>query len=297
MIEVKGKNGIKAKVIADSINEEGARLTTMEVDFHRFILAEFNTHRMLSRNGSSTRAVPVARMIEVLESNPAVPVHFGRNNAGMQSNEALDGLALQAAEKGWYSAMKDSISHVQVLSDKLGINGHKQWVGRLLEPFTMQRMLVSATDWDNFFTLRLHKDAQPEFYELARCMKEAMGQSKPALLKKGEWHLPYIQQRDGEFFTENEKLDSLSTAIKVSASCSAQISYRKLDTSVEKALQLYEMLVDSYPPHASPIEHQATPILARETVWPAGCTHQTADGFLYSGNFRGWAQWRHLRNF
>ena len=47
-----------AEVLIDSVNPAGQRLTTFVLRFPRFVLSEFNTHRMFSRNASSSRAIP-----------------------------------------------------------------------------------------------------------------------------------------------------------------------------------------------------------------------------------------------
>lgn len=176
MVHMIGKGGISARVIADSVSPDNIRITTFELEYPRFIHSEFMTHRLFSRNSSSTRAIPVSKMIELIEENPAMPIHWGENNPGMQSNKELDPTRKQAAEGLWKSCLNSVISHVKVMSDKIGINGHKQWVGRWLEPATFMKVVVTATEYNNFFWLRDHADAQPEIRELARVMKQAFEQ-------------------------------------------------------------------------------------------------------------------------
>jgi hypothetical protein len=308
--KVEGACGISATVIADSISYLGHRMTTFEFVFPRFILSEINTHRMLSKNAASTRAVPVDAVIAMVAESPAMMVHWGENNPGMSSKQELTGLNLESAKMVWTEAAKSAINYVKVLTSKVGINGHKQWAGRILEPFTMTKQVISGTEWENFFWLRDHPDAQPEFRELARCAREAMRQSKPEEILVGEWHLPYVALKDGEYWIDEETVVPLEDAIKVSASCCAQVSYRKLDDSLEKAHKIFSMLnigSSDKPCHASPLEHQATPRLPcgsittnakKNTIdpstWQDGITHMRADGSLWSGNLNGWIQYRQL---
>lgn len=300
MISITGQNGITATIIADSITPAGARLTTFEFTFMRFLLPEVNTHRMLSKNAASTRAVPVETTLAMINELPAMPVHWGKNQAGMTSKEELDDTRKAAAQAMWKEAAKSASSFAKVLSDKLGINGHKQWVGRLIENFTMTKQVISGTHWENFFWLRYHPDAQPEFQELARCAKDAYEKSTPVKMQPGEWHLPYIDTLDGQFYAGDECVD-LETAKKVSVSCCAQVSYRKLDDTIEKANKIFEMLnigSKTKPCHASPLEHQARVMSFNTHIpkveWEAGVTHMRRDGTLWSGNFQGWVQHRQL---
>lgn len=311
MIEVKGLGGISAKVIADSISEQGVRLTTFEFVFPRFILSEVNTHRMLSKNAASSRAVPVGDAIAAIESNPAMPIHWGVNNPGMVSKQELDDTRKEAAISIWEAAVKNACAFARVASDKLGINGHKQWVNRTIETYSFTKQVITGTEWANFFWLRYHPDAQPEFQELARCAKEAMELSIPNFLKPGEWHLPYITVDFDDagiaYWLDKDTQVDLETAKQISASCCAQVSYRKLDDSVEKAKKIFGMLnigSNDKPQHVSPIEHQASPMQECDypdlnnpenpATWEDGITHMRRDFSLWSGNLRGWIQYRQL---
>lgn len=328
MIKVKGKGGITAKIIADSVSSvSGDRITTFELEYHRYVHAEMLTHRMFSRNAASSRAIPVKNMLELVHNSPAMPIHWGKNQTGMQAKEECDApLGFdQELSNGWKStnyltkdvAWKAGADNAAMLAEKFSEAGyHKQIVNRLVEPFQMIKVVVTATSFDNFFWLRFHEDAQPEIAELARCMLVAYKRSKPQELNPGEWHLPFVyseryedglkyyqQDEDGQmFFIDTED------ALKLSASCCAQVSYRKSDNSLEKAETVWERLVASQPVHASPTEHQATPIDwgIASTDWglafgdeydnqlPQGITHMDVDGGLWSNNFKGWIQHRAL---
>ena len=301
MVKVQGRSNISATIVADSINPDGVRLTTFELEFPRWILAEVNTHAMLSRNTASSRAIPVERVLEQVDVSPALPVEWGQNNPGMVSKTLLDELKAKSAELVWKSAAKSASAFARVLSDKVGLNVHKQLAGRLIETFTMSKTVMTGTEFANFFSLREHSDAQPEFYELAKCMRQAREQSTPSFLVPDQWHLPYVDLVDGKYYVSGIEVD-LETAKKVSASCCAQVSYRKLDDSIDKAVKVFDMLKLSDPEykqkHSSPTTHQATPIGPAESfdpsTWPAGVTHVRRDGSLWSGNLRGWVQFRQL---
>ncbi|WFF39245.1 FAD-dependent thymidylate synthase [Moraxella nasibovis] len=290
---------IKATIIADSVSAHtGQRITTFELEYHRYIHSELMTHRQFSRNAASSRAIPIRTAIDQVGLNPAMPIHWGLNQAGMQAkDEQAD---VDACEKAWCEAADSAIYYAFKL-ERLGL--HKQVVNRILEPFQMMKTLVTATSFDNFFNLRCHTDAQPEIKQLADLMYGAMQESEPEVLYAGEWHTPYVRHSrnvDGQLIyiitdeTELPSIVDLDTAIKISCSCAAQVSYRKNDTSIEKAISLYDRLVGSEPVHASAFEHCATPIDNTRKAH-AGITHWSRGAMIpYSGNFTNWVQYRQL---
>lgn len=263
---------IEAKVIADSVSYTGKRITTMQLKYPRFIHAEFMTHRTMSRNASSSRAIPVARMLEMIKEEPAMPVHWGKNIPGMQANEEVENI--EGMKGLWIEAARQACSIAKVMTDS-GL--HKQVANRILEPFQHIHVVMTATEWDNFFLLRNHKDAQPEIQVLASSMQVAMDMSRPETLMLGEWHLPYVSKEE---IVEQKHRGTFNNLQKMSAARCARVSYMKHDgqrPTLEEDIKLYERLVISEPPHMSPIEHQATP----------------ADDINYwSGNFSGWIQYR-----
>lgn len=268
----------KAKVIADSISESGRRLTTLEVTFPRIVLAEFNTHRVFSRNSASSRAIPILTQLARIEKNPLIPVYWGKNKSGMQAEEELSLSEQEQATAIWLAARDDALHRVQQLLD-LGV--HKQITNRLLEPFMWHTVIVTATEWSNFFALRDNAMAQPEIHRIAHMMREVYSESQPQQIATDDWHLPYIQpaERDGEF--EKSEL-----ARKISAARCARVSYLTHDgqRDLSKDLELYERLTSEG--HMSPLEHPATPIRLTRDATEHGYAAQ------FSGNFRGWRQLR-----
>lgn len=288
-----GKEGISAKIICDSIGENSPRMTTFELEYPRFIHAELMTHRMLSKNCASSRAIPVKTMTDIVTENPAMPVWWGKNQPGMSAKEELND-TLEVRQQ-WKNA---SISMVQVVSylNQLGL--HKQIANRITEPWQRMKTVISGTEWANLLWLRDHEDAQPEFAELAKCIREEFEKSTPVFLQPGQWHLPYVnmtisfQTNEQKYYNGTEEI-SLEDAKKVSASCCAQVSYRKLDDSLQKSLDIYDRLVSASRVHASPFEHQATPMFISSRLGTPGVTHMTSDAF-WSGNLREWIQYRQL---
>jgi len=255
-------NNISAKVIADSINESGDRVTTLELEYPRIILAEFNTHRVFSRNTASSRAIPVNTMLKNIWNNMFVPWYWGANQSGMQASKQLSKPRIFIANALWKTGICINLLGSYLLSS---VGVHKQLANRNTEYASYIKTIVTSTDFDNFINLRLHPDAQPEICDLAFKIKDALANSKPELLKEGEWHTPYVNRQitiEGEMwyctsgYTQKQNTES---GKKVSVSCCAQVSYRTNDTSIDKAIRITDALSKSRPIHASPFEHVCTP--------------------------------------
>lgn len=292
------KDKITAKVIADSVSPAGHRMTTMEIEYPRFILAELNTHRMLSKNSASSRAIPVKAMHDHIRQSPAEPVFWGKNQPGMQAKEELTGTNYTDAKFIWDRARQDALHWAWALADRIGL--HKQIANRITEPWMTMKTVISGTEWKNFFWLRAHADAQPEIHELALKMGEAYNKSTPQQINLREWHVPYVNTTrnvdTGQLCYSDGLGQELSAdeAKIISASCCAQVSYRKNDDSFEKAQKIFDQLINSQPCHASPVEHQATPMLDTGGFVDLGTTHVDRNGTSWSGNLRGWVQHRKL---
>lgn len=294
---------ITAKIIADSINAFGIRITTFELVYPRMIHSELMTHRLFSRNAASSRAIPISAVIEQVRSNPAVPSHWGKNQPGMQARIELDGVELSTVQYLWNKAMSNACDIAESMSKE---GAHKQVANRILEPFVHMKTVLTATEFNNWWWLRDHEDADPTIHELAEAMRVEYYTSIPDLLANGEWHMPYVSwghdDNDVQIFQDENFNDiSVEQALKISASCCAQVSYRKNDPSLAKAEDIYDKLVSMEPVHASPFEHSAkcsTIILddfeLRSKYWPEGITHIDRYGDWWSGNLKGWIQYRQL---
>jgi thymidylate synthase ThyX len=271
---------ITAKIIEDSIAENDKRITTLQLTYPRFIHAEFMTHRVFSRNASSSRAIPVARMIENTLADPAFFVHIGKNQAGMQAHEQVDSETRAQFRHEWIELANLVAQYSERWATSYGI--HKQVTNRALEPFQHIHVVMTATEFDNFFELRDHEDAQPEMRVLAQIMKDAMAGSTPVFRRRERflaegWHLPYVTAE--ERVAHDRDPDHLS---KLSVARCARVSYLTHDGNTPdpaKDIELYDRLVGSKPLHASPTEHQAYPMPRADQR---------------SKNFLGWRQHREL---
>jgi len=248
-------------------------LVSLEVSFPRIVLAEFNTHRVFSRNSASSRAIPVSKMIERVTSDPFIPFFWGKNQKGMQAAEELSPEAQALAKKQWLRGRNIAVAIVKRLQDP-SIDLHKQIANRLLEPFLWHTVIVTATEWDNYYALRNNRAAQPEIREAARLMTMAMSESIPTSLSANEWHMPLLDD-EAELRAAGFKDDQLR---RISVGRCARVSYLTHDGKRDpKAdIELADRLLKGG--HMSPFEHVAQALLAHEGGW--------------SGNFRGWLQYR-----
>jgi thymidylate synthase ThyX len=247
-VEPEVARSIEAEILLDSVNPQGQRLTTFIFRGPRWLLAEVNTHRMLSRNAASSRAIPTEKMLKGILENGMKPSRWGANKPGMQAGDNLPPEEVVVAARIWEEAQADAVRTAKALLD-CGLA--KQWCNRIVEPFMQWTGLVSATHWDNFFALRAHKDAQDEFQILAFRALDKYLKSEPQHLAWGDWHIPFGDQMP-EGLSQDEK-------IRVAIARAARLSYLTFDgeLDVKKDLALYEKLMVGEPLHASPAEHVA----------------------------------------
>lgn len=258
--------GISAKIIQSSISPSGKRIDTLEIELPRIVLAELNTHRAISKNAESGRAIPFTALEEKVKGDMFIPKFtpkqkgmqgYGEHDAHLEADRDFRGYS---PEEYWREAGMTMLRYAREF-DKCGY--HKQVWSRLVEPFTYVKGIITATEWDNFFNLRIHHQAEPHIQELAIAIYEARRSATPKELPGGAWHIPYIDYIEGDrYFNTIDKVmcGTVADAIKIGLSLCAQVSYRKQDTSVEKADKICESLfpIDE-PIHASPSEHIATP--------------------------------------
>jgi hypothetical protein len=296
-----------AKVIADSISPAGVRLTTLECEFHRYVLAEVNTHRRFSRNSASSRAIPVEKMIARLVSSPALPPEYVSNKPGMQGGEPLKPELAASCENLIRAHLGGALRLADALRD-LGL--HKGNTNRYLEPWMWHTAVITATDWKNFFAQRASSAslmAIREFRDFADAVMGALAASTPTKLKHGQWHLPYIDDETFDLaMSPPPVVDAIETLKKVSAARCARVSYLTQDgkKSIQDDLTLYERLSTAVPMHASPLEHVATPCECQVMyAYPPDESRGLPRPDLrfdervvrpdHRGNFRGWDQLRH----
>ena len=270
----------EVKIILDSVSPDGARLTTLTAKYPRFIHAEMLTHRVFSRNTSSSRAIPMAKLRQQVINDPVIPIHWGRNQPGMQASGEIGQIERHDAYRAWIAASAQAIATHRKMED-LGL--HKQVANRVLEPFLWTTCLISSTTWDNFLTLRRDKDAQPEMQKIATMIGDALETSKPV---KRTLHLPFLVTEDREqiamdlfgaqFFSRSDtpKTDPGTVAKQISAARCARVSYLNHEgvRDIDRDLDFAGRLISNR--HWSALEHPATAQPGQQ------------------GNFVGWKSYR-----
>jgi hypothetical protein len=293
--------GFSAKILADSVTSSGARLTTVEATYCRIIHSEVLTHRMLSRSSASSRAIPVTKLIGRVVEDPFIPEHIGKNQKGMQASEQISEEARKEAVEVWLEARDNAVMNARHMME-LGV--HKQVVNRIIEPWMWITVIISATEWDNFFALRCHEAAEPHFQKIAGMIREARDASVPRLLGTGQWHLPLVHTEDihplmSEFDGAQGRRAAVTLGtidgerpilngpdalwfydrlVRISVGRCARVSYLTHDGKRDPSedVRLHDDLMTKRPLHASPAEHVALP-----QITPS-----------WSGNFYGFTQYR-----
>lgn len=311
-----------ARVIADSITEEGHRLVTFEATCWRPVLAEQNTHCVLSRNSASSRAIPVTKQLARFKDDFAAPIAWPREQKGMQGGSNLEGQPLAAAQTLWANLAEHIYREISAYVERhpeADERLHKSMLNRWLEVGLWQTQIISATQLDGYFWQRCHKDAEPHIRAMAIAMEEAMNASSPRLLKPGEWHLPLWDRTGGhdsdwedaatlvaaspEIFdlSDDEAFDGHVDEIAKMCSVArcARVSYLTHEgvRDLQEDINLYTRLTTNRvgsedPPHASPLEHVATPWAdnVQYVTMPSG---KTMGPLSKLGKFVGWLQLRH----
>lgn len=256
-----------ATVICDSTSN-GRRITTLELVYPRFIHSELMTHRVFSRNASSSRATPLKVLLDEVENDPTFFDAVGKNRAGMVAGALLSENELKGFQQEWSELGAMVADKIMGMSERYNV--HKQVLNRALEPWSRIRTLVTSTEFENFFRLRLAPDVQPEMRSLALAMKTAMLQSDPRSVK---YHVPYVHDYDGTQITSEIIAQSVARCARVSYA-----RHDRKDTTPEEDEALYDRLLSSG--HMSPFEHVA-------------CSSEYKDRFKNFDNFVGWKSWRH----
>lgn len=271
-----------AKVVADSVGPSGVRILSVLTSYPLMVHAEHLRHRIFSFSVASNRAIPTWLILRQVIDDPVIPVWFGKNQGGMSAREELTGWRYAFARWAWLAARWPMVAIVWLL---LRIGLHKQLANRLLSPWQWVTVLVTGTEWENFFALRCHPDAQPEMRRAAEMIRDAIAESKPRVLRAGEWHMPFV---DVHVDFENAKYEREQFWItmkddpflwqKLSAAECARISTMRAHNNgpfpMEKALTLTNKLLSSA--HFSPFEHQAQALANDQRV----------------ANLRGWRSFR-----
>lgn len=266
---------IDVKVIADSINPDtGKRITTLAIKIPRIILSEHNTHRSLSRNFSSSRAIPAKKLRKEAWEHPFVPIYWGANKSGMSADQQLTGFNLSMAKFSWKLAGKFAVMFHKMM-ELVGV--HKQTCNRIIEPWMSVVGTITSTEWDNFLRLRYDRNAQPEIIVLAKKIHDAIKASEPTVPENGI-HLPFIDEEERKTFP----IDQL---IKISVARCCRTSYANClgkKSQPEEDIKLYHRLLGNG--HFSPFEHIA--------LIPNHGRVAKELQYDLQRNFRGWYQLR-----
>lgn len=294
-----------AEILADSLSPEGVRLTTFELTLPRIVLAEFNTHRMLSRNSASSRAIPVSASIKSVEEDPFIPEVFGSHQKGMVEGDPLDGPDQKLANHYWNGALDAACDYAVGMEQ---LNVYKGLANRLLEPFKWHTIIATATDWSNYFALRTAANAQAEIRIISEMMQELYESQAPWELQYGQWHLPLVSDKEvycvipggeDEMLNWNDE-ENWEYWRKVSIGRCARVSFnRQHDASdPDGDVKRHDMLLENR--HLSPFEHAARPFSSDEWALVYGTQNTLYDidttpfetnlqrQMEYAGNLRGW---------
>lgn len=277
---MKFENYISAKLIKHSISKiSNQEIYTFELELPRCILSELHTHRgEVVFNSQSSRAVPVLKYLDAIQQQPFSPIHWGKNQSGMQAYEEsnsyilYDGCAY-SRERLWEIALTQASKMARAWGDA---GYHKQIANRIVENFSYIKVVLSATNLSNFFHQRIHHAAEPHIRDLAIKMYEAIHASNPEELSPGQWHLPYVKSvMNGKkiMYMRDDKQITLQKAKDISVACCAQVSYRNIEDTKEKVDRVVGKLVPSMllpsqgePGHYSPFCHQATPMTEEQII-------------------------------
>jgi thymidylate synthase ThyX len=277
----------EAKIILDSEGPNGARLTTFELSYPRMVHADLMTHRVFSRNAGSSRAIPSDKLLKRIEDDPVLPVWWGKNQSGMQAREQLEGDALAEAKRLWLRGRDESVHTAKALGHA-GL--HKQLANRIVEPWMFITVLVTATEFSNFFALRDGTEAQPELADVAGKAHRLYEQSKPWRLNDNEWHLPLVRGNDYDQLIARYDLEKV---ILISIGRCARVSYLTHEgvRDPEADVGLYEKLLSSG--HMSPMEHVGMAMTQQHwEVYARVRAMAWIRDRVPVGNFWGFGQWR-----
>ena len=310
---------IKVEIVADSANSFGDRLTSLVLTYPRIIHSEMMTHRMFSRNASSSRAVPVDKMIKAVRENTFCPFEFQKSHKGMQGSEYFTGADRQECINLWLESAELALQQAEKMKAK-GIS--KQIINRILEPYQYYTVLITGSKegWQNFFELRCgnydgfksRKEASKEFLEkgnintshwsdmdwrklnkgqaeihmmaLSEEIYDAVNESTPKQLQAGEWHIPMISDSESLKLSTNDQ-------IKLSVGRAANTSYTVVgdgkELTLEHAIKIHDKCVELV--HSSVFEHCARAMSDEEyKVFIKGKNIGTIAPYLFDDTSKGW---------
>ena len=253
------------KVVADSVSPTGSRLLTVEATYPLIVHNELLTHRVFSRGSASNRAIPNLVFIEKVKNDPFVPLRWPKRSKSMAPREYFtDPDQIEQLNRLWLDCRDAVLPYVEAMTE---IGAHKEIANRPLMAWQWITTVITGTEWDNFFNLRCHPDAEQHMRRLADLVRAVHMSSQPRELNWGQWHLPYLTD-------DEQDLDlDIGTKKKVSVARCARTSTLTQGTIAED-LNLFNRLYTAEPIHSVPFEMVATPAEGRYA------------------NFEGWMSFR-----
>jgi thymidylate synthase ThyX len=288
------KTKINAKIVADSCDIRGNRITSVLVTIPRIVLAELNTHRMFSRNSASSRAIPFERMVKAVKDDPFIPIAWQKDHSGMQGTEYMEHGINDLIDN--HLRARDAAVERATEANQRGLT--KQLCNRYLEPFMWHTVLITSTEWENFFALRCpqygllteeglkHFRSQNDYFKAggvisgtdinieflkinksgaeihiqaaAEAIYDAMNESTPMALKDGMWHIPFSDKLNNpEMGTAYGYLHGIKVATAMCARTSYTVVGNEKEMTYAKLIEIHDRMVSQVPFHASPFEHCA----------------------------------------
>lgn len=314
-----GQPNMQVEVILASKGPDSPPVYTVRMRYPRIIHGEVMTHRVFNRNAGSSRAQPASVTIQNVLTDPFIPWHMGKNQSGMQSftdNDTWLRLreenilrpdlypGLEPDEDGWcdidpnMSWEEAAYRAAEIAKAYADAGYHKQVFNRLIEPFSWIDVLITATEWDNFLWLRNHEMAEPHLQDLAVLTTQALMEhgDKIIPLDYGEWHTPYVTDK------ERDTIHGDAGLLMLSAARACRISYKPFgedQINIVKDLQRFHQLTGGDRIHASPLEHQCSadkrvgtnhvttqffgepePVSEATPIWENGHLHGNLDGYV-----------------
>lgn len=281
---------IQAEIIADSvwpIIGHNKRLTTFKLVVPHSVLGHLVRHRAFSLSVASNRALRSSSVMDTLNYIP----DWRTAQKGMQPAEFInDKNKRDYLDDIVYTLKNYTSEYVNEMVNKHNVA--KELTNRYLAPFQLVTVLVTSSEYSNFFNLRDHQDAQYDTQIVARKMKKLLEENTPTYLERGEWHLPFISYGEAK---DNTIIEQIAASVARCARTSYKLPNSENRSDIISDIRLFNKLITP-PIHASPLEHVATPLRMSDIYASILPEDKTLNSAFY-GNTYGWVQLRKLFEF
>lgn len=262
---------IQSKIIKDTLNAySDDRIVTFELVLPKYLVAEVNKHTVLHNSCQSSRAVPVAKMIQSVEENPFIPYYWQKPHKGMQGYEYYTNEnKISQLREEWLNARDNAVITAKKLQNEVS----KQTINRLLEPFMYVKMVLTGTEFGNFFNQRCPIFLNNKGNKVKSRTGLGFGVDFTSTKGQADIHLQILaEMMHNEMYYNSNPVESfehipydigkeypLEARLHYSASQCARISFTTITDdkqfSLERNLQLAQGLIVEG--HAEPFSHQA----------------------------------------